>query len=90
MIKLIFKCKTHILEWPVNPCDANSTKLAKKMKNNRKYISILLNKIRRVKKPLEKKQKGRVTRGLSSPGFNKDTTESEQKEEDIDTEYKET
>ena len=90
VIKLIFKCKTHIVEWSVYPCDANSTKLANKMKNNRKYISILSNKVKRVKKPLEKKQKGRVTRGLSSPGFNKDTTESEQKEEDIDTEYKET
>ena len=90
VIKLIFKCKTHIVEWSVYPCDANSTKLANKMKNNRKYISILSNKVKRAKKPLEKKQKGRVTRGLSSPGFNKDTTESEQKEEDIDAEYKET
>ena len=88
MIKLLFKCETQIVEWTVNPYDANSSKLAKKLENNRQYISILSIKLRSVKKPLEKKQKGKTTRVLSSLGFNNDTTESEQKE-DIDAEYEE-
>ena len=88
VIKLMFKCETQIVEWTVNPYDANSSKLAIKLQNNRQYNYILTIKLKSVKKPLEKKQKGRITRGLSSLGFNNDTTGSEQKE-DIDAEYEE-
>ena len=89
VIKLLFKCETQIVEWTVNPYDANSSKVAKKLENNRQYISILSIKLRSVRKPLGKKQKGKITKGLSSPGFNNDTTESEQ-EEGNDGEYEET
>ena len=88
VVKLMFKCETQIVECTVNPYNAKNSKLARKLENNRQYISILLINLRSVKKPLGKKQKGKITKGLSSPGFNNDTTESEQ-EEDIDAEYEE-